>query len=74
MLGKNSQATLAECYGGDGPYFNNAVTEIALGEHAILELPEISEGKLLICRIGKSPLPHDDRPCAFAQQVSEPHD
>ena len=43
-------------------------------QDAILELPEISEGKLLICRIGKSPLPHDDRPCAFAQQVSEPHD
>ena len=43
-------------------------------QDAILELPEIGEGKLLICRIGRSPLPHDERPCAFAQQVTEPHD
>jgi len=38
---------------------------------AILELPEAGEEKLLVCRVGKSPLPNDARPCAFAQQVSE---
>ncbi len=38
---------------------------------AIVELPEIGEEKLLVCRVGKSPLPNDARPCAFAQHVSE---
>jgi hypothetical protein len=38
---------------------------------AILELPEVGDEKLLVCRVGKSPLPNDARPCAFAQQVSE---
>jgi uncharacterized coiled-coil protein SlyX len=38
---------------------------------AIVELPEVGEEKLLVCRVGKSPLPNDARPCAFAQQVSE---
>jgi hypothetical protein len=41
---------------------------------AILELPEIGEEKFAVCRVGKSPLPNDARPCVFAQQVSEPHD
>ena len=38
---------------------------------ATLELPEIGEEKFLVCRVGKSPLPNDARPCVFAQQVSE---
>ena len=37
----------------------------------ILELPEISEERLLVCRVGTSPLPHDARPCVFALQASE---
>jgi hypothetical protein len=41
---------------------------------AIVELPEVGEEKLLVCRVGKSPLPNDPRPCAFAQQVSEPRE
>jgi hypothetical protein len=41
---------------------------------AVLELPEIGDEKLLVCRVGKSPLPNDARPCAFAQQVSDSHD
>jgi hypothetical protein len=38
---------------------------------AIVELPEVGDEKLLVSRVGKSPLPNDARPCAFAQQVSE---
>jgi len=38
---------------------------------AILELPEVGDEKLVVCRVGKSPLPNDARPCAFAQQVSD---
>jgi hypothetical protein len=41
---------------------------------AIVELPEVGEEKLLVCRVGRSPLPNDARPCAFAQQVPESHD
>jgi hypothetical protein len=37
---------------------------------AIVELPEVGDEKLLVCRLGKSPLPNDARPCAFAQHVS----
>src|SRR5438034_32489 len=33
----------------------------------ILELPELGIEKLVVCRIGKSPLPGDARPCVFAQ-------
>jgi hypothetical protein len=40
----------------------------------ILELPEISEEKLLVFRVGKSPLPNDARPCVIAQQLSYSHD
>jgi len=41
---------------------------------AIVELPEVGDEKLLVCRVGKSPLPNDARPCAFAQEVSEPRE
>jgi uncharacterized coiled-coil protein SlyX len=41
---------------------------------AIFELPETGAERLLVCRVGKSPLPNDARPCAFAQQVSESRD
>ena len=34
---------------------------------AILELPDLGIEKLVVCRIGKSPLPGDARPCVFAQ-------
>ena len=36
---------------------------------AILELPELGEGKLIVCRVGRSPLPSDARLCAYAQPV-----
>jgi len=39
----------------------------------ILELPEIGEEKLLVFRVGNSPLPNDARPCVFAQQVPQSH-
>ncbi len=38
---------------------------------AILELPEIGGETLIACRVGRSPLPNDPRPCVFAQQVSQ---
>jgi Fe-S cluster assembly protein SufD len=37
FMGKTAQATVVERYIGDGAYFTNAVTEIALAEHAILD-------------------------------------
>jgi Fe-S cluster assembly protein SufD len=39
MIGENSQAALVESYAGppDGRYFTNAVTEIALADHALTE-------------------------------------
>jgi Fe-S cluster assembly protein SufD len=37
VVGKNAQATVIERYVGAGHYFTNAVTEIALAEHAILD-------------------------------------
>lgn len=40
---------------------------------ALLELPEIDGETLLVGRVGRSPLPNDSRPCAFAQQVSQSH-
>ena len=36
---------------------------------AILELPEIGAGNWMVCRVGRSPLPGDPRPCVFAQPV-----
>jgi hypothetical protein len=47
---------LAECDGGPPE------------PDAILELPWIAEGALVVCRVGRSPLPNDPRPCVFAQQ------
>jgi hypothetical protein len=41
---------------------------------AIVELPEVGDEKLLVCRVGKSPLPNDARPCAFAQHISDSRD
>jgi Fe-S cluster assembly protein SufD len=44
ILGENSQATIAEQFGGLGvPYFTNAVTEIVLGEGAILDHYKVQE-------------------------------
>jgi Fe-S cluster assembly protein SufD len=37
IVGKNAQATVVERYLGEGKYFTNAVTEIALAEHANLD-------------------------------------
>ncbi len=37
---------------------------------ALLELPEIGDETVLVDRVGRSPLPNDPRPCAFAQQLS----
>jgi hypothetical protein len=39
---------------------------------AVIELPEIAEEALVVCRVGRSPLPNDPRPCAFAQQQQVP--
>ena len=36
----------------------------------VLELPEIGEERLVVFRVGKSPLPNDARPCVFAQLVA----
>jgi len=36
---------------------------------AMLQLPEIGEETVLVGSVGRSPLPNDARPCAFAQQV-----
>jgi Fe-S cluster assembly protein SufD len=43
VLGKNSQATVLERYYGDGQYFNNAVTEISVGDHALLDHYKLQE-------------------------------
>jgi hypothetical protein len=40
--------------------------------NAILELPELGEETLVVLRVGRSPLPNDPRPCAFAQPAREP--
>ncbi len=37
VAGKNAQATVIERYLGDGVYFTNAVTEIAVGEGAVVD-------------------------------------
>ncbi len=37
VVGKNAQATVVERYLGDGSYFTNAVTEIALAEGAVVD-------------------------------------
>jgi hypothetical protein len=37
---------------------------------AIVELPEVGGETVLVGRVGKSPLPGNSRPCAFAQSVS----
>jgi hypothetical protein len=39
---------------------------------ALLELPEIGDETVLVDRVGRSPLPNDARPCAFAQQLLSP--
>ncbi len=40
----------------------------------LLELPEVGEEIVLVDRVGRSPLPNDTRPCAFAQQQLSPSD
>ena len=40
----------------------------------MLELPEIGEETVLVSRIGRSPLPNDPRPCAFAEQLNTSDD
>src|SRR6266581_2116509 len=42
--------------------------------NAVLELPEIGEETVLVDRVGRSPLPNDPRPCAFAQQLNASDD
>ena len=37
VVGKNAQATIVERYLGDGTYFTNAVTEIAVAEGAVVD-------------------------------------
>ena len=43
VLGKNAQATIVERFRGEGGYFTNAVTEIALGEHALLDHVKVQQ-------------------------------
>jgi len=43
VVGKNAQAMLVERFVGDGVYFTNAVTEIAVGEHAVVEHVKLLE-------------------------------
>jgi hypothetical protein len=40
----------------------------------LLELSEFGEEIVLVDRVGRSPLPGDTRPCAFAQQQLSPSD
>jgi hypothetical protein len=35
-----------------------------------IELPEV--GEVIVLRVGRSPLPHDERSCAFLEQVARP--
>jgi hypothetical protein len=44
------------------------------GQNVMLELPEVCDASLVVVRVGRSPLPNDPRPCAFAQQVYAPRD
>ncbi len=37
VLGRKSQATVVESYGGTGPYFTNAVTEVVAGDGAVVD-------------------------------------
>jgi Fe-S cluster assembly protein SufD len=37
VVGKDAQATIIERFLGNGVYFSNAVTEIAVGEHAVVD-------------------------------------
>ena len=37
--------------------------------HALLQLPEFSEGEFVVTRLGHSPLPADERSCIFVQRV-----
>ena len=37
VVGKNAQATIVERYIGEGSYFTNAVTEVAVGEGAVVD-------------------------------------
>jgi Fe-S cluster assembly protein SufD len=43
VAGKNAQATIVERYVGEGAYFTNAVTEIALAEHAIVDHVKVQQ-------------------------------
>jgi Fe-S cluster assembly protein SufD len=43
VVGKNSQATIVESYQGQGTYFNNAVTEIAVADHAVVDHYKLQE-------------------------------
>lgn len=42
--------------------------------NVLLELPELGDGRFVVARVGRSPLPNDTRQCAFAQQLHEPRD
>jgi Fe-S cluster assembly protein SufD len=46
VVGDNSQAQIIEKYSGTGQYFTNAVTEIVVGENAIVEHIKLNEESL----------------------------
>jgi Fe-S cluster assembly protein SufD len=43
VLGPGARGTVVESYGGEGTYLVNAVTEVALGEGAVLEHDQVQE-------------------------------
>ncbi len=42
------------------------------GPDALLELPGLCDGRFVVSRVGRSPLPNDGRRCVFVEQVDAP--
>jgi len=51
LAGERSQASVVQRYAGEGRYFTNAVTEIALGEGAMLEHTVLQQESPAACHI-----------------------
>jgi len=54
ILGKNAQATIVERYLGTGAYFTNAVTEIALAEHAVCDHVKVQQESMAAFHIAST--------------------
>jgi Fe-S cluster assembly protein SufD len=51
LAGERSQASVIHAYAGEGRYFTNAVTEIALGEGALLEHYVLQQESAAACHV-----------------------